>query len=140
LKAARIQPTGVVARLSNSEGAVIAARSGASARIALSASMEGFSPLELLDASLAACLAISVKLAARKLGFDDRIDAVRIEVKGEKADDLPARVARQTCRFAIEGRIGAEDRRRLIAEAHALCTISHTLAGGLEIVDGAPLD
>lgn len=133
------RPVGVVAAIDAEGKGELSAASGAVAPLAYSPSMAGLNPLELLDASLAGCLAISVRLAARKLGLTDRLGAVRVEVVGSKAATSPSRIARQVCRFDIEGDLTQDERLALQAEAHALCTIGHTLAGDVEIVDGEPL-
>lgn len=135
----RTRPIGVTASI-ESGGATIRAASGAVATLAQSASMEGFNPLELLDASLAACLVISAKMAARPLGFSDRITDLRVEVVHAKAADLPSRVASLTCRFFIGGDLTDAEKALLQAEAHKLCTVGHTLEHRPAIEDGEPLE
>lgn len=131
----RIRPIGVVASIDHAGVGTFAAHSGTDAKLAYSPSMEGLTPLELLDASLAGCLVISLRMAARTLGLADRLGDVRVEVKGEKAPDQPSRIARQVCRFEIGGDFSADERAALIAGAHAVCTIGHTLESGVTIVD-----
>lgn len=135
----RTRPTAVTAVIEAGGGTLLQAEFGASAKLAISPSMEGFNPLELLNASLAACLVISVKIAARKMELTDRLGDVRVEVTGTKAEEGPSRVARQTCRFHIGGDLTKAEWQALQQEAHALCTVGHTLEHGVEIADGEPL-
>jgi len=135
----RQRPMGVAAVVEPSGRGSLAAVSGATAVLAGSPSMPGLNPLELFDAALAGCLALSVRIAARHLGLADRIGEVRVEVTGEKAADAPSRIARQVCRFGIAGDLAEAERAALIAEAHRICTIGNSTAGAVEIVDGDPL-
>lgn len=136
----RHRPIGVTAAVGPTGTGTVEAASGGGTALAGSPSMAGLNPLELLDASLAGCLALSVRIAARGLGLFERIGEIRVEVKGEKAPEGPSRIARQTCRFAIAGTLSAEERAALIAEAHRICTIGNSIGGAIEIVDGEPLD
>jgi uncharacterized OsmC-like protein len=135
----RTRPTGALATIGADGAAVVTARSGATTRLAYSPSMDGFNPLELLDASLAGCLAISLRIAARNLGLQDRLGEVRVEVVGSKAATPPSRIAQQVCRYHIAGDFTPAERDALIAGAHAVCTIGHSLDGAMEIVDGEAL-
>ncbi len=135
----RVRPMGATASLDRNGRGDVVARSGASLTLAGSPSMEGFNPLELLDASLAGCLALSVRIAARNLGLSDRLGMVQVEVVGAKASEPPSRIARQTCRFAIEGDFNDAERRALIGEAHKVCTIGNSYHTAIDIIDGEPL-
>ncbi len=135
----RQRPTGVTASVGTNGRGEIAAASGAQVTLAGSPSMEGFNPLELMDAALAGCLALSLRIAARSLGLSERIGAVSVEVRGEKAEEKPTRIARQVCRFAIAGDITDEERAALVAEAHRICTVGNSYGRAVVIEDGAPL-
>jgi len=135
----RQRPKGVTAVVEPSGRGSLAAASGATAVLAGSPSMPGLNPLELFDAALAGCLALSVRIAARHLGLAERVGEVRVEVTGEKAPDAPSRIARQVCRFGIDGDLGADERAALVAEAHRICTIGNSTHGAVAIVDGDPL-
>lgn len=135
----RVRPMGATANLDRNGHGGVVARSGASMTLAGSPSMEGFNPLELLDASLAGCLALSVRIAARNLGFNERLGAVSVEVIGAKASEPPSRIARQTCRFSIEGDFNDAERRSLVEEAHKVCTIGNSYHASIDIIDGEPL-
>lgn len=135
----RIRPTGVTAHLDRNGHGDVVAKSGGSVKLAGSPSMEGLNPLELLDASLAGCIALSLRIAARNLGFAERLGAVSVEVTGAKAAEPPSRIARQTCRYAIEGDFTDAERAAMVAEAHTVCTIGNSYATSIDIIDGEPL-
>ena len=135
----RVRPMGATASLDRNGRGNVVARSGASLPLAGSPSMEGLNPLELLDASLAGCLALSVRIAARNLGLSDRLGNVAVEVIGAKAAEPPSRIARQTCRYAIDGDFNDAERRSLIEEAHKVCTIGNSYHAAIDIIDGEPL-
>ena len=135
----RVRPMGATASLDRNGRGGVVARSGANLTLAGSPSMEGFNPVELLDASLAGCLALSVRIAARNLGFNERLGSVSVEVIGAKASEPPSRIARQTCRFSIEGDFNDAERRSLIEEAHKVCTIGNSYHASIDIIDGEPL-
>lgn len=128
-------PAGVAATIDTTGHAVVTAASGDEIALAVSTSVPGFSPLDMLDAALAGCLAISLKVAAIRAGWADRLGEIRVEVVGSKAEDGPSRIERQTCRFTIGGDLDADEKTRLIAAAHALCTVGHSFEAGIEIVD-----
>jgi uncharacterized OsmC-like protein len=62
-----------------------------------------------------------------------------VEVIGAKASEPPSRIARQTCRFSIEGDFNDAERRSLIEEAHKVCTIGNSYHASIDIIDGEPL-
>jgi len=113
----------------------VTARSGASMELAGSARESGMTPLELMDAALAGCLALSVRIAARTFGWQDRLVSVNVEVRHEKAPDAPSRIAGFDCAFDIEGDFTAAEREALVAEAHRVCTVGNTLETRVEIRD-----
>ncbi|WP_375449447.1 OsmC family protein [uncultured Devosia sp.] len=132
------RPTTVDATLDHAGQGSVQARSGAAARLANLASDEGFTPLEFMDAALAGCLVLSVRIAARKLGMLDRLVKVDVSVTHEKAAEPPSRVASFTTAFMIEGEFSREERQALIAEAHAICTVGNTFKHGASISDVEP--
>ncbi|HTN64266.1 MAG TPA: OsmC family protein [Devosia sp.] len=113
----------------------VTAMSGGSAVLAVSNTDAGLTPLELLDGALAACLAVSIRYAAKRAGLLEQAGAITVTVEHEKAPDDVARVARFLARYSFAGPIGAGDRDTLIAEGHRLCTVGKTIAQGAEIVD-----
>lgn len=133
-----VRPTSVSATLDNAGTATVTAKAGAVAALATLASDEGFTPLEFMDAALAGCLVLSVRMAARKAGWQDRLVRVTADVAHEKAPDQPSRVAGFTSSFVIEGDFTPEERQHLIDEAHVLCTVGNTFERGASVRDVAP--
>ncbi|RVC57018.1 OsmC family peroxiredoxin, partial [Mesorhizobium sp. M2A.F.Ca.ET.046.02.1.1] len=85
-------------------------------------SAPGFSPLDLLYASLAACMVLSARIAATRLGVADRLGEVRADVTGEKAKEEPSRVETFTVRLEITGDLDAATKKRILADAEDICT------------------
>ncbi|HVW94244.1 MAG TPA: OsmC family protein [Devosia sp.] len=132
------RPTTVSATLAGTGQGSVTAQSGASAVLAGLAAEPGFTPLEFLDAALSGCLVLSVRIAARKHGWGERLVRVDAVVTHEKAPDEPSRVAAFNCSFDIVGDFSEEERATLIAEAHELCTVGNTFERGAVIRDVAP--
>ena len=129
------RPTTVTASLPGAGQGQVLAQSGAAAQLANLAGDAGFTPLEFLDAALSGCLVLSVRIAARKRGWLERLQAVDVAVTHEKAHDLPSRVAAFDCAFEIKGDFSAAERDALIAEAHELCTVGNTFERGAIVRD-----
>jgi uncharacterized OsmC-like protein len=129
------RPIGVASDFVTGGQGSIEARSGTAVKLANMASEEGLTPLELMDAALAGCLVLSVRIAARKSGLMDRLTNVHVEVKHAKAPEGPSRVASFTTAFRIDGDLTEDERTALIAEAHALCTVGNTFEHGAVIED-----
>lgn len=129
------RPTTVDASLGPQGPGDIAARSGAVAKLANLAADEGFTPLEFMDAALSGCLVLSVRIAARKAGWQDRLEKVDAAVTHEKAKDEPSRVAKFLCKIDIAGDFTADEKAFLIAEAHRICTVGNTFEHGAVIED-----
>ena len=129
------RPVSVEAALGGTGAGTVTAHSGASAALAGLASDPGFTPLELMDAALSGCLVLSVRIAARKRGWGERLQHVDVIVSHEKAHEGPSRVAAYTCSFDIKGDFSAEERALLIADAHEICTVGNTLEHGAIIRD-----
>jgi uncharacterized OsmC-like protein len=132
------RPTAVTATLPKAEQGSVLAKSGTAAQLANLASDAGFTPLEFLDAALSGCLVLSVRIAARKFGWLEKLETVNVEVHHEKATDLPSRVAAFDCSFQIAGDFSTDERDALIAEAHRICTVGNTFAHGAIVRDVAP--
>ncbi|WDR07093.1 OsmC family protein [Devosia rhodophyticola] len=131
--------TTVGATLSQAGVGSVLAQSGAGAKLANMASDQGFTPLELMDAALAGCLVLSVRIAVRKFGWQERFTSVDVDVTHEKAPDGPSRVAGFACSFRIEGDFDAAERQELIAEAHEICTVGNTFEHGAIVRDVTPM-
>jgi len=115
--------------------ASVEAHSGAKLALAAMARDEGMTPLELMDAALAGCLVLSVRIAARKFGWHERLAGVKVDVTHIKAEDAPSRVGEFTCEFQIDGDFSAAERQQLIDESHVLCTVGNTFTSSPTISD-----
>jgi uncharacterized OsmC-like protein len=132
---ARVRPRGSRVYLPKSGKGIVYALSGTQLPLAGSPSQDGFNPLELLDASLAGCLALSIRIAARNLGLNERLEDVTVESVGAKAADAPSRIATIVNRYEITGDLNLDEKARLIEEAHKICTIGNSIGTAVEIVD-----
>jgi uncharacterized OsmC-like protein len=88
---------------------------------------EGFNAIDLLYASLSACLVMSARIAARKLGLIERISSYEVQVSGEKTAQEPYRITRFDVVFRIAGDLSDTERHELAETAEAMCTVSNTL-------------
>ncbi len=125
----RTRPTGATSTMGRTGYPRVVSETGGIIDIKTGASEEGFNPLDLIYASLSACLAMSARIAATKLGLLDRLEGVTAEVKGEKAPDEPSRIARFDIRFDIRGDFDDETRHEIARLAESICTVSNTIAG-----------
>lgn len=124
----RIRPTGATATMGRSGFPKVTSRTGGEIEIRTGASEAGFNPLDLIYASVSACLAMSARIAASKLGLLDRLEGVTVNVSGEKAPDEPSRIARFDILFDIRGAFDADTREEIARLAEEICTISNTIA------------
>ena len=129
------RPTTVSAHLDTEGQGEVQARSGARIALAAMARDEGMTPLELMDAALAGCLVLSVRIAACKFGWQDRLEGVSVDVTHTKGEGAPSRIAEFACDFEIRGEFTQEERLQLIAESHAVCTVGNTIERGASILD-----
>ncbi len=129
------RPTSVAADLPGKGQGTVKAQSGAVLALAGLAAEDGMTPLELMDAALAGCLALSIRIAAREFGWQERLEHVRADVRHEKAAGAPSRIGSFLCSYAIDGDFSAEERQALISRAHEVCTVGNTLAAQPEIQD-----
>ena len=82
----------------------------------------GFRPHELLEAALATCLGMTVRIAAQKYGYP--LDAVSVEVCVDRSE--PGQVVMEYA-LSLEGELSSEQRARL-EHAAARCPVGQTLA------------
>ena len=125
----RTRTTGAFAVLPPRDLPVVTTPTGGAVDVVTQVSAPGFSPLDLLYASLAACMVLSARIAANRLGVADRLGEVRAEVNGEKAKDEPSRVETFNVRLEIAGDLDAATKERILADAEDICTVSNTLRG-----------
>jgi len=118
---------GAVARVQRNGHPQVTSRTGGHIGVVTGASEEGFNPLDLMFASLSACLALSARIAASKLALLDRFDGASADVTGEKSSEEPYRVERFAVEITIEGDLTEEERYRIVHMAEEICTVSNTL-------------
>lgn len=123
----KTRATGATAQLGRTGFPHIVTPTGGTLDIVTGASQPGFNPLDLLYASLAACMAMSARIAASRRGVLGQIRDIRADVSGEKAAEEPSRIARFTVVLAIDGDIDAATKAAIAHEAEEICTVSNTL-------------
>lgn len=126
---ARTRPTGVTAGVGRTGFPHLTSVTGGTLDIVTGASHPGFNPIDLLYASLSACLVLSARIAASRMGILGRITQIEAAVTGEKTVGEPSRIARFNVVFTVSGDLDAETRRHLAMAAEEICTVSNTLRG-----------
>ncbi|WP_137128840.1 OsmC family protein [Rhizobium sp. FY34] len=119
--------TGATAMMAARGHASLKTETGGMLDVITSVSEPGFNPLDLLYASLASCLVLSVKGAVVKLQMVERFEGVTAHVTGEKAHDGLSRVETITAVIKIAGDYSDEEREAIRKLAKDLCTVSNTL-------------
>ncbi|MBZ9654850.1 OsmC family protein [Phyllobacterium lublinensis] len=130
----RTRAVGARAVLRPKEPPVITSETGGKINVATSVSEPGFNPLDLLYASLSACIVLSARIAASRLGVADKLAEVRAHVTGEKAHDEPSRVIRFDIAMEIDGDLDEQTRHQIVEMAEEICTVSNTLRGNATFV------
>ena len=120
---------GATARLGRLGHPQLETPTGGTLGVVTGASEPGFNPIDLLYSSLAACLVLSARIAASRLGVLDRFESVSAQVAGEKSDGEPARIVKFDMRLRIDGDFDAETRSAIAHQAEEICTVSNTLRG-----------
>ncbi|WP_281036671.1 MULTISPECIES: OsmC family protein [unclassified Rhizobium] len=126
------RPTGAVVMLGRLGRPDVMTATGGALTVVTGASEPGFNPIDLLYSSLAACLALSARIAASRMGLLDRFEKVTVDVSGEKADEEPSRIVRFDIRIEIEGDFDEATRTAIAHMAEDICTVSNTLKGDAE--------
>lgn len=122
------------------ESPAVTSATGGSLALTTHVTAAGFNPLDLLYASVASCVVLSVRIAAQRAGVLAALGDVRAIVSGEKASEAPSRIARFLIEIEIEGEIDAVTKRRLAHEAEAdICTVSNTLRSD-PVIEGRYVD
>lgn len=119
--------TAALSRVSNDRGKTIDA--------VFSPKADGFTPLEIQAAALAACIDASVRIAARQAGIGP-LGALDVEVEAIKAEDAPSRLGRFEISVHFGDPLDEEAKVRLVEAAEDICTISNTLRAGDTVVVG----
>ncbi|WP_439272225.1 OsmC family protein [Pseudochrobactrum sp. HB0163] len=132
--AIRTRQTGAIASLRGQEKPQIRSCTGGEIALENTVSGAGFNAIDLLYASLTGCLVMSARIAARKLGFIERISTCDVQVNGEKTIEEPYRIKRLDVKFSFTGTLSKAEQHELAEAAEAICTISNTLKANTEIV------
>ena len=130
----KVRPTGATATIARTGHPEVSSVTGGALTVVTRPSEPGFNPLDLLYASLSACLALSARIAASELGVIDRFEGARATVTGDKAAEEPARVERLRIEFAIDGDFDPAAKAAIIERAERICTVSNTLKTAPEFV------
>ena len=107
-----------LSRVGNDRGAVM--------DVVFSSRAKGFTPLEVQAASLAACMDVSLRIAAQRAWLD-RLGALTVSVAANKAEDAPSRLALFEISVQFDDPLDPALQASLAAEAEKICTISNTL-------------
>lgn len=131
----KIRPTGATATLGRTGFPHVTSATGGTLDIVTGPSQPGFNPLDLLYASLAACLTMSARMAASRMGVLADIEEIAAVVTGQKAAEGLSRVERFDIAFTIRGDLD-EPTREAIARAaeDEICTVSNTIRGHPDFV------
>jgi uncharacterized OsmC-like protein len=122
-----VRPTGAVARIGRTGRAEVTSATGARIELSSAVSTPGYSPVDLMYAGIAGCLAISLRSAASEAGVLDKLVSARIDVKGRKAPEGRSRITHFDIAVEIDGDFDDKTRHALIERAEELCTVSNTL-------------
>lgn len=129
----RTRETGALAVMPPGGLPVVTTPTGGSVDVVTGVNAQGFNPLDLLYASVAACMVLSARIAATRLGVAAELGEVRADVRGEKAKDEPSRVEKFNIRLDIAGDLDVATKQRIVEDAEAICTVSNTLRGAPEL-------
>ena len=91
---------------------------------------QGMSPSDLLMASVASCITLSMRMAATQMGLT--LGELRAQARATKATDLPHRFATLTVEVHSAGAVPVDRQGELLERTKGLCTVSNTL--GAEVV------
>lgn len=122
--------TAALCKVDNDRGQVIDA--------VFSASAQGFTPLEIQAAALAACIAASIRIAARDLHVGP-LSAIDVEVEAVKAENAPSRLGSFHCIVGFSDDLDEDIKHRLVEAAEQICTISNTLRAGDTVIASSHL-
>lgn len=90
---------------------------------------EGFSPTDLVGASLITCIATLMGIQAKALKLD--ISGMTLTATKEMASDKPRRIAKLICTISVPGHM--EDRQKeLLRNAAMTCPVYHSLSPEIE--------
>ncbi|WP_457299873.1 OsmC family protein [Phyllobacterium sp. P5_D12] len=130
----RTRAVGATSVLQPKELPLVTSETGGKIGVVTSVSEPGFSPIDLLYSSLSACIALSARIAASRLGVADRLGEVRVHVTGEKAHEGPSRIAHFDISIEIDGELDNATKHEIVEAAEEICTVSNTLRGNADFV------
>ncbi len=126
----KTRQTGATAVLGRTGFPHVTTVTGGELDIVTGPSQPGFNPLDLLYSSLSACLVLSARMAASRMGVLDRLTEVSAVVTGEKAADGLSRVEKFNIAFTVKGDFDDEVREAIVRAAEdEICTVSNTIRG-----------
>jgi uncharacterized OsmC-like protein len=99
----KTRPTGATAVLARHGFPQVTSATGGEIQIFTGPSQAGFNPIDLLYASLSACMAMSARIAASQMGVLDKLTDIRAEVTGEKSTEGLSRVVKFNILLTIRG-------------------------------------
>lgn len=136
-----MRPLGATAVLGRSGYPRITSAAGGTLTIATGAAEPGFNPIDLLYASLSACMAMSARIAAKQLGLLERAGTISVTVSGEKEKDGAGdRVTRFTLVLSVAGALDRAEAERILHLAEEICTVSRTLEAGASLRSSVSVD
>lgn len=92
---------------------------------------QGMSPSDLLLASLASCVSISMRMAAQQMGLT--LGELNTTAQATKALDPPNRFARLDVEVHSSDPLAPEVVAELVQRTKALCTVSNTLGAEVHL-------
>lgn len=122
------RPIGATATLGKAGYPKLRSATGGELSIVTGPSQPGFNPIDLLMASLAACMSMSARIAARDLGHGEDFTSVAVAVTGEKSPDDASELGRLTVTLWFEGNLDGSQQRAIAHRAEDICTVSKSLA------------
>jgi uncharacterized OsmC-like protein len=125
--------TGATATLGRLGHPRVTSATGGEITVVTRPSVAGFNPLDLIYASLAACLVLSARIAASEQGVLGRLRNVEARVQGSKAADGASRIERFDIEMLVDADLDETQKDAIVAAAERMCTISNTLHGGASV-------
>jgi uncharacterized OsmC-like protein len=129
-----MRPVGAEAVLTRFGRPQVQSDMGGALDVVTAASEPGFNPLDLLFSSLAACLVLSARIAASRLGLIGQFAEARVHVTGEKSSEEPFRIQRLFIDLTVEGDLDQTQKMQISRMAEEICTVSNTLRSPPELV------
>lgn len=110
---------------------MLSTESGNRIRAGSTSTGEALSPSDLILGSLSACVAISMRMAARQLGLEP--GEIQVSAVAIKATDLPNRFGRFEVVVDPGVTMQADQQDELLRRTKALCTVSNTLGAEIDL-------